>query len=150
MSLLEYNKKVIPFNSGDHCWTFLSVVTDSGRDVAVDWDIDRSFEALLAFGNFVKNDRKIKNPFEWTSWHHKMNGKPGKAGVIELRFTADKRQYRVLSVFNGSMRLVVLCICYHKGNVWSPKDAENIATERAKAVESGKAKLNVIEIGNYL
>ena len=53
-------------------------------------------------------------------------------------------------MFNGQMRLVILCICYHKGKVWTPKDAIEIATTRAKQVSEGKAKLNVITIADHL
>lgn len=131
-------------------WTFMSFEMESGRDVAVDWDVEKTFDAELAFDNLVKNDRKIKKYSEWPSWHHRMRNEAGKQGVVELRFKADQRQYRVLSMFNGSMCLVVLCICYHKGSVWTPKDAETIATDRAKVVTAKKAKLNVIKIKDNL
>jgi phage-related protein len=125
-------------------------VTEAGVDVAVEWDAEKTFEASLAFDNFVKTDRKTINSSEWTTWRHKMHGDAGKNGVIELGFKADGRQYRVLSMFHGAGRLVVLCICYHKNKVWTPKTAIEIATKRAKQVLSGKAKLNVIKIEDRL
>ena len=128
----------------------MSFETELRVDVAVDWDVDKTFEAELAFQNLVKTERKTRNYNDWTSWRHKMHGDAGKQGVIELGFKADGRSYRVLSMFNGSMCVVVLCICYHKGSVWTPKNAIEIATKRAKLVVAKKAKLNVIQITDNL
>lgn len=61
---MEHNKKVIPFNSGDHYWTFLSFVTEAGADVSLDWDGEKTFDAEIAFEALVKNERKIKNHTE--------------------------------------------------------------------------------------
>lgn len=117
-----------------------------GRDVAEDWDTDQSFEAEQAFRNMVKNSQKTSNYRNWTAWRHAMSGKAGKAGVVELGFKADGRQYRALCMFNGSKCIVLLCVCFHKGSVWTPQDAVKLATERAQAVSAKKAKLNDIQI----
>ena len=144
------NKKVIPFVSVRDEWEFLSFETDSGVDVSVDWDTERTLAGGFEFNQLVKTSRKIRNHAEWGSWRHKCHGKAGELGVVELGFKSDKRQYRVLSMFHGKMRIIVLSICYHKEKTWNPKDAINIATNRAKLVLAGKAKLNVIKIANDL
>ena len=128
----------------------MSFETETGIDVVLDWDAPKTFEAELAFENLVKTDSKTKNYTDWTSWRHKMQGDAGKHGVVELGFKADGRSYRVLSMFNGSMCIVLLCICYHKGSVWTPKNAIEIAIKRAKLVLAKKAKLNVIKITDNL
>lgn len=143
-------KKVIPFKPEPKTWTFMSFETETGIDVVLDWDAPKTFEAELAFENLVKTDSKTKNYTDWTSWRHKMQGDAGKHGVVELGFKADGRSYRVLSMFNGSMCIVLLCICYHKGSVWTPKNAIEIAIKRAKLVLAKKAKLNVIKITDNL
>jgi hypothetical protein len=143
---LTYQKKVIPFVPEKYAWNFLSFETDTGKDVADDWDCDKTFEAEQVFFNLVRMERKTKDYLHWTSWRHPAHGKPGKAGVVELGFKADSRPYRVLCVFDGSQRIVVLCVCYHKGPVWTPKEALKIATDRANLVRAKKAKLNVIQI----
>ncbi len=150
MVALEYQKKVIPFRAEEGTWTFLSFETSSGVDVAVDWDVDKTLEAEFALNSLLKSERKTKNYTNWPSWRHKLQGDAGKYGVIELGFKADKRQYRILAMFDGSMRLVILCICYHKGSVWTPKEALATATNRAKLVLAKKAKLNVIKVTNDL
>lgn len=128
----------------------MSFETESGKDVAVNWDVEKTFEAELAFQELVKTESKTKIHTNWPSWRHKLKGPAGKQGVIELGFSADSRQYRVLSMFNGNMCIVILCICYHKGSVWTPKDSIKIATNRAKLVLEKRAKLNVIKITNDL
>jgi len=128
----------------------MSFETELGVDVAASWDVEKTLGAELAFENLIKTESKTKNYTDWTSWRHKMHGDAGKSGVVELGFKADGRSYRVLSMFNGTRCLVVLCICYHKGSVWTPKDAIGIATKRAKLVLAKKAKLNVIEITDNL
>lgn len=122
----------------------------SYETIAVDWDVDKTFEAELAFNALLKTERKTKNYTDWPSWRHKMHGDAGNQGVVELGFKADGRSYRILSMFYGNMCIVLLCICYHKGSVWTPKNAIEIATKRAKAVLARKAKLNVIEITDHL
>jgi putative component of toxin-antitoxin plasmid stabilization module len=125
-------------------WTYMSFETDSGRDVAVEWDTHQSFAANEAFRALIKNSKKIRNHLEWPAWRHAMDEKAGEAGVVELGFKADK-PYRVLCMFNGRKCIVVLCVAYHKQNAWTPREAVNIATQRAKLVAAGKAKLNVIQ-----
>jgi hypothetical protein len=139
-----YNKNVIPLTIEPESWTFMSLETDYGRDVAEEWDTSQSFAANEAFRAMVKASKKIDRHTEWPSWRHPMDETAGKAGVVELGFKADK-PYRVLCIFDGRKRIVVLCVAYHKQNVWTPKDAVKTATDRAKVVSAGKAKLNVIQ-----
>jgi hypothetical protein len=146
---LNDKKKVITLVPEGVKWVFMSFVTDADVDVAEDWDVPKTFEADLAFKELVKTERKIENYLHWASWRHKLNGEAGREGVVELGFKADRRPYRVLSMFNGVRCLVVLCICYHKES-WTPKDALKIATIRAKLVTAQKAKLNVLESTNDL
>ena len=128
----------------------MSFVTESGRAVAEEWDTTQSFAAEQAFRSMIKNHRTVENHLEWTCWRHSMDRQAGEAGVVELGFKADGKQYRILCVFKGKKCIVVLCVCYHKAFVWSPRDAIKIATDRAKLVSAGKAKLNVIQIEDDL
>jgi Phage derived protein Gp49-like (DUF891) len=131
-------------------WTFWSFVTNSGRVVAEEWDTALPFAAEQAFRNMIRNHRKIANHREWTCWRHPMDGPAGEAGLVELGFKADGKQYRVLCVFNGEKCIIVVCVCYHKQSVWSPTSAVETATERAKLISAEKARLNVIQIEDDL
>lgn len=144
---MEYKKKVILLKGvEDPLWALLSFETDFGTNVVESWDAEKTFEAEIAFNELVKNARKTKDHFQWTSWRHPMRGEAGKLGLVELGFKASGRQYRVLSIFDGTKRLVMLSVCYHKGKIWTPKEAVETAMKRAKQVLAKKAKLNVIQI----
>lgn len=94
----------------------------------------------MTFNSILKEARKQKNHLEWACFRHKMEGKPGAAGVNELGFKIQGRQFRLLVKFDGALQAVVLCGCYHKMDRWTPQDAPKIAAERAKALSEGKAK----------
>lgn len=128
----------------------MSFVMANGRDVAQQWDTDQPFEADQAFRMLLKIDSRVADYRNWTSWRHPMKKEAGKAGVVELGFNAAGKAYRLLSKFNGKKCIVLLCVCYHKGSRWTPNDAVEIATERAKTVTAGRAKLNVIPIQRNL
>lgn len=126
-------------------WTFRAFVTVSGRDVTRQWDTISTFEAETAFRTMIRGNRKIKNYVDWPEWRHRMRGDAGAAGVVELGFKASGRQYRALCMFSGKMCIIILCMAYHKQNVWNPSGVVKTVTDRAKLVAAGKAKLNVIE-----
>lgn len=125
-------------------WTFMSYVTSQGRVVAEDWDTQQTFEAEIALESFIKSNRKTRNYMEWPEWRHKMHGTPGKEGVFEFGFKASGKQYRTLCMFKGKMCIVILCMAFHKQNVWDPPSTEKTVTDRAKEVAKGTAKLKVL------
>ncbi len=126
-------------------WTFMSFVTHRGVDVSNTWDIDQTFEANLSFNQMIRNNRKIADYLQWPSFRHRMLHEAGKVGIFELEFKADKRAYRALVKFKGKKCMILLCVCYHKGSSWTPSNALKVAIDRAKAIEEGTAKTNVIE-----
>lgn len=146
---MKDHKKVILFESATlttpQKWEFSSVETENGRDIAVTWDAEETFEARQAFESMIKNCRAIENHLVWPNWRHKMRDEAGKMGLVELGFKADGRPYRALVKFSGR-KAIILCVCFHKGNVWTPPDAIKVAVKRAKSLSDGKVKLNVIKI----
>ena len=142
----EHKKNVILEMPEPATWTFLSFVTDAKVDIAEHWDVECTFAAEQAFRAMLKNCRKIRDHRQWPSWRHPMKDEAGDHGVVELGFKADNRPYRALCKFNGKMCIVLLCICYHKDDTWTPHSAVATATERAKALGQGKGGTNVIKI----
>lgn len=140
--MAKHHNNVIAFPSGP-LWTFLSFVED-GVDVIEEWYEGVSFEARISFDKLLKQNAKVDNHLEWIGYRHKLKGKHRK--VFELEFTADKRANRILCVFDGRKRTVMLCGCYHKDKIWHPPNALDIALQRAKRVENGTAKLNIRKI----
>ena len=143
---MDHKKNVILSMPAPATWTFMSYETELGKDVIRDWDVTRTFEAEESFWAAIRNSRKINDYRQWPCWHHRMSGEAGGYGLVELRFPADKRQYRVIARFSGKRCLVLLCICYHKGSIWTPTSAIQTATQRAKALDAGKGRLNVINV----
>lgn len=131
-------------------WTFMSYETELGKDVIRDWDVDETFDAGESFRAALKNSYKISDYTQWPCWHHRMTGEAARHSLVELRFPADKRQYRILARFSGKKCIVLFCVCYHKGSVWTPPKAIETAIGRVKALDAGKGKINVIEIESNL
>lgn len=123
----------------------MSYETELGKDVILDWDVPETIEASISFRSAIRNSKKIKDYRQWPCWHHAMNFEAAKYGLVELKFPADNRQYRIIAKFSGKMCIVLLCVCYHKMSVWTPSNAVKTAIERAKALKAGRGKTNVIE-----
>jgi hypothetical protein len=141
------NKKVILSFPEPTTWTFLTYVED-GVDVIDEWYKAQTFEARMAFDKVLKANVKIKDHQHWTGYRHKLKGKKRK--IFEIEFSADKRANRVLCIFDGVKRAVLLIGCYHKNNLWTPSGAPDIAAKRAEKVMNGTAKLNIRQIRNDL
>jgi hypothetical protein len=131
-------------------WTLFAYVTEQGRNVYEEWDAGQTEDAELMLRTLLKGDLKTSNHREWTLWRHPMQQKAGAAGVVELGFKSNGTQMRVLCIFKGEKCIVLLCICYHKSSVWTPTNAVDSATERAKVVTAGKARLDEIKITDDL
>jgi hypothetical protein len=71
-----------------------------------------------------------------------LQGKPKEESIWQLDFVADRRQYRVLGVFGqGRKKAVLILGCYHKGDLYTPREALETARKRAKTLREGKAEL---------
>lgn len=72
------------------------------------------------------------------------------SGIYELRFTADKKEYRPLcfllppTEFGGSDLdvLVLLIGAYKKGKTWTPQNARDSAVERKKLALANRSILH--------
>jgi hypothetical protein len=138
----SHHKNVIQFrNKG---WAFLSYVED-GIDVIESWYESQTLEAQLAFDKLLKQNIKIDNHLQWIGYRHKMKGNELKR-VFELEFTADKRANRILCVFDGKKRMVMLCGCYHQNKIWTPAGSLETTARRAEKVLNGTAKLQFKKI----
>ncbi len=128
-------------------WIFLTYVED-GTDVIEEWVESLSFEAQIAFEKMLKGIYKIHNHLEWLSYRHKLKGRFKK--IWELEVPATRLASRILCVFNGEKRAVMLCGCFHKGSAWTPSNALEVALERAQRVENGTAKLRIKKIDSSI
>jgi hypothetical protein len=69
-----------------------------------------------------------------------LKGEPKKHRIWQLDFVVDGRQYRVLGVFGSLRKQAVLLVgCYHKGKIYTPPNALETASKRARLLREMKA-----------
>jgi hypothetical protein len=129
-------------------WIFFTYV-ENGTDVIEEWVESLSFDAQIAFEKMLKGIYRVENHLEWLPYRHKLKGRRFKK-IWELDVPATKLASRILCVFNGEKRAVMLCGCFHKGSAWTPPNALEMALERAQRVENGTAKLRVKKIDSSI
>lgn len=93
----------------------------------------------MVFHSTLKEARKRQNHLEWLSFKRFLKGKYEQESLWELQFKANRREYRLICRFDGAKRAVIFCGCYHKGSVYTPKEALDTALRRAKDLSLGKA-----------
>lgn len=137
---MKNHLNVIRFPS--QSWVFLDFV-QNGRNVIEEWYLtELSDEGRFTFDAMLKNHRKVESISNWVGFKF-LKGKLKEEKVWQLDFIADKRQYRVLGVFGqGPKRAALLLGCYHKGDIYTPRDALETARKRAKALREKKAELH--------
>jgi phage-related protein len=129
---------VIPFPQSAF-WTFYDWVDGDGSNPIEKWLADQSDEVKMMFNSVLKEARKRRNYFEWMCFRHKMHGRLSAEGINELEFKADRRQYRLLVKFDGELKAVILCGCFHKMEKYTPTNALETAVKRARALSQRKA-----------
>jgi len=144
---LKNHNKMILFPQ-PHFWTFWDFIAEAGESPIQEWLDGLSLAAQLTFNSILKQAHKTKSPLEWTGFKRFLAGKKfQKERLWELYFKADGKQYRVVGKFgDNTKQAILLCGCYHKGDVYSPAEALNTAYKRARALAQGKGKLSVREI----
>lgn len=134
------NKKVISWPQPER-WTFFDWVDLDGTNPIEKWLAGESGEVAWTLNSALKQAAKCQTPQEWLGFKRFIQGKKYKDERLwEFEFSANRRQYRLLGRFDGQMKAVFFCGCYHKGSVYTPQEAFETALRRAKALSEGKAK----------
>ena len=103
------------------------------------WYQQSSTDAQDGFDAVVKNTAKIPNHLQWGGFKF-LKGKLKEERIWQLDFVAEKRQYRIFGIFGEIRRqAVILSVCYHKGDNYTPPDAMNTASKRAKNLRERRA-----------
>jgi len=118
-------------------WSFFDYV-DGGVNRIQEWYETLSEEAQDRFQALLKNTRKIQNHLDWGGFKY-LKGIAKVERIWQLDFIADKRQYRLLGIFQPGRQAVLILGCYHKGENYTPRDAIETACRRAKALREGRA-----------
>jgi hypothetical protein len=122
-------------------WSFFDYM-DGGVNRVEEWYQQLTPEGKDTFDTLLKNTRKIESHLQWGGFKY-LKGKPKEERIWQLDFRADKRQYRLLGVFGSVRKQAVLILgCYHKGDVYKPKEALDTACKRAKALRERRATTN--------
>ena len=109
-----------------------------GHNPIEDWRLDDLSEnGRLAFDAMLKNTVKVENHLEWGA--KDLKGASKTERILELKFIADKRQYRLAFIFQPGRELVLLIGFYRKQKVYYPPNAIETARKRAKAFRDKKA-----------
>lgn len=67
--------------------------------------------------------------------------------IYEIRYKAYNRATRALGYFaDDGKTFVIVLICYHKGNVYTPRDAFKSAHKRARQIQDGTASTVPLQI----
>jgi len=115
-------------------WAFFDFVDGGGNPVQEWYQHELSQEGKDGFDALLKNTHKIANHLEWGGFKF-LKGVAREERIWQLDFRADRKQYRVLGICGAiRMQAVVLLGCYHKGDVYTPRDSIATACKRAKAL----------------
>ena len=135
---MQNHKKVIFLSQPALRWSFFDY-REGGANRIEEWYLGLSQEGKDKFDALLKNTQKIDNHLQWGGFKY-LKGKPKEEHIWQLDFIADKRQYRLLGVFGSIRKQAVLLLgCYHKGDVYTPKEALETACKRAKALREKRA-----------
>ena len=136
---MTYPKKVIRFKSEAY-WSFWDFQYAKDSNPIEDWYGQLSEEAARRLDALLKVNSKTDSPHQWVGFKRFLQGGLKQHRIWELEFHADKRQYRLLGKFGDVRKQAILLMgCYHKGRVYTPADALEQASKRAKLLAEGKA-----------
>jgi len=106
----------------------------NGNNPIQDWYSSLGDHGQQVLNSLLKSNSKIGAPLHWTGLKF-LKGDMG--GIWELRFYSDGVQQRLLGMFDGTKRAVLLMGCYHKGRNYTPPDALATTLTRKAYWEKG-------------
>jgi len=116
----------------------MDFMPNQNRNAIKDWYDGLSKPAQADFLTLVSQLEVLKN---WTMPEFRpLRGKNFK-GLGELRFRIEKKHHRVIGFASKQDEYVLLIGCFHKGDVYNPRDALETAIKRKKLVESGEGRI---------
>lgn len=135
----------------DRNWTFWDFQYENGSNPIDDWYQQLSEDATFQLNALLKMNQKIELPMNWQGSRGFLSGKPRKERIWELGFVADRKQYRLMGIFAELRKHAIFLVgCYHKGRVYTPPDATQLAYERARLVKEKRAGYRERKIENNI
>jgi hypothetical protein len=110
-------------------------VSPAGNNKIGDWYRGLSVQGRADADEFIKLMRRES---EWKMPHYRPRLK-GYRGLGELRWTSEKKEYRLVGYLHGGTFFAVMG-CTHKGKIYDPADALEQADRRKDQIQNGAAK----------
>lgn len=139
--MLTYHNNVIELPV-PKTWRFFDFLSANGANPIEGWyQRDLSYGAQFEFDAMLKECQKTEKHTDWLHYKGHLKGKCSDYNIFELYFSCgDKLQHRVLVKFGpGRKQLTLLVGCYHKGRVYTPSNALDIAYKRARLLSREEA-----------
>ncbi len=146
------NKKVINFPEAKELWRFYGIEYANRFRPMDDWYTKELSEgAQFAFRDSLRDAQKIEDPKNWPCYKRRLKGKLVKYRIWELEFgCGDNVQYRVAGVFGSERKQAIFLVGFHhKGNVYTPADALELAFRRARDLAEKKVTIYERKIPTY-
>lgn len=125
-------------------WQFETYVSASGRN-----DVQKTVDGYDPYGRQSFSRAVAHLAVSPKSQWHEPHGKKLKNEnpIYEIRYKAFKRQERALGYFEDSTSsFIIVLTCHHKGRVYKPPKAFEIAHRRIKEIQSGSAKTVPLQV----
>ena len=140
---LTNHNKVIQFPSQvpAKVWEFFDFgYLPDGKPIETWYKNEISDRARFSFNALIKNNEKIANHLDWSGPDKQMQGELKGKQIWQWRIPGEL-PYRMLGSFWGQKRAVFLMGYYHKGGVYTPRNALTTALDRKKLLDQGACKL---------
>lgn len=126
-------------------WRFKSYVLPGGRDALTDW-YDRQTDSVQGALDVLLEYLEQRTRDEWRRPEFDLlSGKMRDIG--ELRFKADRKQYRILGFFGPLQSEFTLLIgASKKGSQYDPKDALETALKRKNEIIKDGTRGHVFDL----
>ena len=110
-------------------------VSPAGNNKIADWYRDLLPQEKADTDEFLKDMRKTN---EWRMPNYRPSLK-GYRGLGELRWASENKQHRLVGYLKAGV-FFALVGCTHKQQIYSPRDALDMAEKRKKEITDGKVK----------
>jgi hypothetical protein len=109
-------------------WRFFDFVYPNGTNPVEEWYKKEAEEVRDMLDAILKENHRIDNPINWV-YSKQLKGKL--RGLWEFRYHCSC-QYRVVGCFGPARKQATLLVgCYHKGKIYTPTNALDLAVKRA-------------------
>ena len=108
------------------------------RNAIKNWFDDISVQAQADFVTLISQLEVLK---DWAMPEFRLLRGKNFKDLGELRFKTEKKQHRIIGFASKEDEYILLIGCFHKDNVYNPRDALETAIKRKRLVKSGEGRI---------